>query len=348
VIGSCFGTDLLNICLTSLPTDPVTLASAASPLDTGIDTNCRQIVPQSGGPELCVISGPTVTVSGTFVAIGARPLVLIGTDTVSVSGTLDVSSTIGGPRKGAGANTGTCPTTSRGTNDSGGGGGGAGGSFGTAGGKGGTGDLNNNFPPTGTAAGGTPGAAQATPSVLHGGCAGGSGGEGDVSGGAHPGGAGGDGGGAVYLIAGHAITIPGDIFASGAGGGVLGGSIGFEQGGGGGGAGGMIGLDAPMIGVQGHVVANGGAGGGAGGNVGGTAGADGTTLGWNVRAAKGTGDPTGPAGDGAQGTAINATDSLDGGRSDAGGGGGAGGLGLVWIHGTLQGGTMISPAPVIH
>jgi len=150
----------------------------------------------------------------------------------------------------------------------------------------------------------------------------------------------------VYLIAGHTITVPGDIFASGAGGGLLGGSAGFEQGGGGGGAGGMIGLDAPMIQVQGHVVANGGAG----------------SRRRRQRRRDGRrrrDDPhlerarrqeyrrSNPAGDGAQGTAIHATDNLDGSGGDAGGGG-AGGLGLVWIHGTLQGGTMISPAPAIH
>jgi hypothetical protein len=344
---TCFGTGLLNVCLSSLPTEAVTLSGSASPLDTGVDARCRQIVPQSGGPELCVIAGTTVTVSGTFVAIGTRPLVLVATDAVNVPGTLDVSSKLVGSRKGAGAGTGTCTTPGAGANDAGGGGGGAGGSFGTAGGKGGTGDLNTSDLPTGAGTGGLAGTAQAAPTMLRGGCSGARGGEGDVAGGAHPGGVAGDGGGAVYLIAGKTITIDGGVFASGAGGGANSASAGSEQGGGGGGAGGMIGLDAPTVKVSGRVAANGGGGGGGGGlGGGGVPGGDGSTTAWNQRA------PAGPAADigagpGAAGTALGVTTNLDGGSNDGGGGGGAGGLGLVWVYGALQG-NMISPAPVTH
>lgn len=342
---TCFGAGLLNVCLAALPSAPLPLADGGSPFDTGVDANCRQIVSQPGGVELCVIAGTTVTVSGNFVAIGTRPLVVIGTDTVSVlgTGTLDVSSKANPRRAGAGANTGTCTAAGVGKNDAGGGGGGAGGSFGTVGGKGGTGDVNDNGGPAGVAPGGAVGAAPAAPAILRGGCRGGDGGDGTNTAATS---LGGDGGGAVYLIAGNTITIAGNVFASGAGGDTTSGSAGIEQGGGGGGAGGMIGLDAPTITVQGRVVANGGAGGGGGGNSnGGAPGGDGTTTGWNTRAAGGRSDFD--AGDGADGTTFNTTTNLDGQGANGGGGGGTGGLGLVWTYGTLQG-TMISPAPTTH
>ncbi|HEU4734051.1 MAG TPA: hypothetical protein VFT22_39435 [Kofleriaceae bacterium] len=347
----CFGQGVVQICLAAPPAQAVVLPGVMNPLDTSVSTSCTQIVRQAGGPELCVIAGTTVTVAASFAAIGARPLVLIGSDGITVSGTLDVSSKIaGGARKGAGANDAGCATSGNGANDSGGGGGGAGGSFGTIGGSGGVGDDNENGLPGGKATGGAPGAAQPTPAVLRGGCKGGSGGDGANTPASQHGGAGGDGGGAVYLIAGNLIAISGDVFASGAGGSVAAGVAGFEQGAGGGGSGGMIGLDAPVIQVQGRIAANGGAGGGGGGNVGGGLGGDGATTAWDKRAPGGKGDKSGGAGslagDGADGTALNGTTSLNGTLGDAAGGGGAGGLGLVWTWGALQGGAMISPAPV--
>jgi len=347
----CFGAGLLlNVCLASPPDQALSLPGSVNPLDTGVDANCQKIVPQTSGPELCVIAGKTATVSGSFVAIGKRPLVVIGADAVTVTsaGTLDVSSKINPRRAGAGANTGTCTTAGAGENDEGGGGGGAGGSFGTVGGKGGTGDVNDNgTPKNGNAPGGAVGAAQPAPAILRGGCGGGAGGDGAETDATHTGGAGGDGGGAVYLIAGNTITIAGNVFASGAGGGTTPGSAGVEQGGGGGGAGGMIGLDAPIINVPGRVVANGGGGGGGGGNSnGGAPGGDGTTTGWNTRAAGGNSDAD--AGDGADGTTFNTTTNVDGQGANGGGGGGAGGLGLVWIYNTVQGGATISPTPTTH
>jgi hypothetical protein len=346
----CFGRGVVRVCFDAAPTQAVTLPGSQNPLDTSVDTSCTVIVTQSGGPELCVIAGKTVTVSGSFAAIGARPLVLLGTDAVNVTNALDVSSTRGG-RHGAGANAAACPAATTGKNDSGGGGGGAGGSFGTVGGSGGLGDRNNNLPPTGTAAGGTPGAAQATPPVLRGGCKGTSGGDGADTDAGHIGGAGGDGGGAVYLIAGATITISGSVFASGAGGSVAPGSAGFEQGGGGGGSGGMIVLDAPTIQVPGRIAANGGAGAGGGASNGGAPGDDGSTAMWDKRAQGGGGarnaGPNNDGGDGAPGSTFNAATSMDGGIGDAAGGGGGGGLGLVLTWGNVTG-TMISPTPIGH
>jgi hypothetical protein len=349
----CFGKGLLKLCLAALPSQPKTL-SASSSYDTGDNANCTQVVTQASGPDLCVVAGTTVTVTGNVVATGSRALVLIGTDAIMLpaGATIDVSSKItGGVRKGAAANTGTCSALVHGKNDAGGGGGGAGGSFGTAGGTGGTGDTNQNDDPAGVGTGAAVGVTQ-TAAVLRGGCQGSAGGDGhDSDPATKSGGPGGDGGGAAYLIAGNTITIAGGVFASGAAGSTRAGSTGQEEGGGGGGSGGMIVLDAPTINVTGSVVANGGGGGGGGSLMsGGAAGGDGTTTSWNGRATGGGGDHAqgGNGGDGAKGTAVNMTTSLDGGDSVGGAGGAAGGLGLIWTYGTVTGGTMMSPMPVPH
>jgi hypothetical protein len=349
---NCFGVGIVKVCLQVQPAGSINLPGVMSTVDTTSSANCDQVVAQQGGPALCVIAAANITVVNGLIAIGTRPLVVIATDSITVNsnGKIDVSSPTGaGARRGAGSNFDQCSRSDKGRNDSGGAGGGGGGSFGTVGGTGGTGDLNNSAPPGNTATGGNPGAASAPPTVLRGGCIGGAGGEGDNSDQSRIGGAAGDGGGAVYLIAGNRIAINGDIFASGGGGRVTSAPGGRQEGGGGGGSGGMIVLDAPTIQVQGRVVANGGAGGGGGGSVGGTAGGDGSTLLWNQRANAGIGDPVpppaGPAGNGAQGTTAGVTTNLDGNSSDLGGGGGAGGLGLIWTYGTLNGGAQMSPAP---
>jgi hypothetical protein len=111
----------------------------------------------------------------------------------------------------------------------------------------------------------------------------------------------------------------------------------------------MIVFDAQSMQINGRVVANGGAGAGGGGNIGGTPGGNGSTMQWNQRAPAGIGDPAppnGPAGNGAEGTATGQSSNVDGTSSDLGGGGGGGGLGVVWTYGTLNGGSMMSPAPV--
>lgn len=338
----CFGAGLVKVCLDSPPANPV-MYSGASSIDTTTAGNCTKTIPVSGGPELCVIAGTSVTVNGTLTATGSRALVLISATSLSVPGTLDVSSAISvNPRRGAGANSGACANPGNPENDGGGAGGGAGGSFATKGGNGGTGDLNQNGNPPGTASGGNAGNAQNKPTILRGGCRGGDGGTAD---GQHRG-RGGDGGGAVYLIAVTSISITGDVFASGAGGSTDAGGNGAEEGGGGGGTGGMIGLDAPALTISGRVAANGGGGGGGGGTVGGTPGGDGSTTNWNAQAASGGGG--GGGGDGARGTTFNATNNIDGASSDGGAGGGGGGIGVVWIDGTVTDGSKISPAPTAH
>jgi len=345
----CYGAGLLRVCFGSLPIGNINL-----PIGGVLDTSgagCNFVVGQQGGPQLCVISGTNLTVTGNLVAVGTRPLMLVATDTITVvgQGSIDVSSVSGGgARTGAGGNASECSLSTKGQNDQGGAGGGAGGSFGTAGGKGGTGDQNDNGP--GRADGGNPGNTQTNPTVLRGGCAGGDGGNGNSGDPRALGGEGGEGGGAVYLIAATRIAIEGNVFASGAGGRVTIGSNGRLEGAGGGGSGGMVVLDAPTIQVSGRVVANGGAGGGGGGNVGGTGGGNGSTMLWNTRATAGQGDPvpppSGPAGDGAQGTVTGGVNNLDGRDSDLGAGGGAGGLGVVFTYGALEGGAMMSPTAV--
>jgi hypothetical protein len=338
---ACFGRGPVRVCFTTLPTGPVRLTGAMSPLDTGNDSNCTLRVPQ-GPNELCVIAGRSVTVAETFVAIGARPLVIVGLEDITIEsgGTIDVSSRTG-VHRGAGANTGTCTALMGGENDSGGGGGGGGGGgLGTPGGAGGTGDRNRSTRADGEAVGGNGGGVQSI-STLRGGCPGSKGGDNPP----RAGGAGGDGGGAVYLIAGRTLTIAGNVYASGGGGGATNNNAGVEQGGGGGGAGGMIGLEAPMIQVDGRVVANGGAGGGGGDlSTGGKPGADGSTTLWSDRAIGGE-TAQGNDGRGADGTAQGKIDRLTAGDALGGGGGGGGGLGFVRIDGTLVGGAQISPAP---
>jgi hypothetical protein len=346
----CFGTTDA-VCLNAPPMTPLVLPTGT--FDTGVDTNCTDIV--SGQ---CVLVGTQVIGSGALVAVGSRPLVIVAGDTIMLTGSIDVSSTISPRRTGAGANATGCAAAGTGVTDSGGAGGGAGGSFSSTGGTGGTGDLNMNHNPPGSAAGGAPGAA-ASAMHLRGGCPGGRGGDGDdpaVNPGAAPGGAPGDGGGAVRLIAGTAIVVSGSIFASGGGGGANTGNggcatnvAGFEQGGGGGGTGGMIWLDAPSIGLSGATIAaNGGAGGGGGGCYGGAPGGDGTTTAWNQRASGGLGEAADAAGNGGAGAAVGQTTNLDGQSSNSGAGGGGGSIGIVWLDGAVTGATQVSPAASPH
>ena len=163
---TCFGV-LKSICFTAVPTGTISISGA---IDTGTDVRCA-VYPQAGGPDLCVISGAMINVAAT-TAKGPRPLVLIGTTAINVTGTLDVTSSSGGL---AGAGSG-------------------GGGFGAVGGAGGRGANNG----TAGAAGQVLGVTQ-----LRGGCPGGKGGDGDGS----SGGVVGLGGGAVALIAGTTIGI---------------------------------------------------------------------------------------------------------------------------------------------
>lgn len=321
---ACFGSGLGMTCLPAVPTQPRQLSTTNS-FDTGTDSNCEHVM-TVGGAEACVLTGTTVTLaSGTFRAVGPRPLVIVATEAMMIDGTISVSS-LRGMASGAGASSAACPTPNQGEDDSGGGGGGAGGSFLSTGGTGGTGDTNDNN----NGAGGQPAAAMQAPTTLRGGCAGGRGGNATQNGGA-----GGAGGGAVYLIAGTSIAITGGVHAGGAGGS----RGGVRGGGGGGGSGGFVGLDAPAIEIGGAVTANGGGAGEGGGFNAGGHGSDATTD--DSRAPGGQLEPDG--GNGGAGGALAGASGLTGGNSEGGGGGGGGGVGYIYVKGTLAGAGTISP-----
>lgn len=350
--GTCLGGHLLgSLCLQKAPTAPLTLSATTLVNTATVGTGgCTEIHPQTGGPSLCILSGTTIDVpSGATLraialnpvgstATATNPLVLVATGSITITGTIDVSShfaeTAGGvPVLGAGARTvtGCLVTGVDGQTGSGnnGGGGAAGGSFGGSGAAGGNGGNSNNT------AHGTP-AAASSPTALVGGCPGGHGGDG-AGGGAPSGGVGGSAGGAIYLLAGDSITIAGKINASGSAG--DGGGPGNQSsgGGGGGGAGGMIGLEAGRIMVTGAMFANGAGGGGGGGNDGvGDAGNRGNDPSAPLTPAAG-GSATNGGGSGGAGsagtTAPVAGKNGSGSFPQCGGGGGGGGAGVIRAYG---------------
>lgn len=283
---------------------------------------CTEVVPRSG-IDLCVVIGQTISVAQTTRFTGSRPIVLLATTTIDVTGRVDVSSTRS-MSPGAAANR-DCEAPGTGSSSSnmvsgGGGGGGGGGSYGTPGGAGGSGA--NGLDGQGGVA------AETRTATPLGGCPGGGGGNAfNGAGGAFPA----DGGGAVILIAGERISVLGGIDAFGSGG--YGATAAFA-GGGGGGSGGLIVLDAPLLNGNGRLLAVGG-GGGAGGNgvAGGPGGSEINVGSPNTSAAGGTaGSGGGSGGNG----------SLDGsgiaGMTPAsfGGGGGGGGGGYIRIYGQNQ------------
>lgn len=319
---NCYGASPHFVCLTTPSPDPVTLDDMTIVTSDG---QCPgDVVTPSAGPQLCVLSGSSITITGLARFEGTRPLVLFssGDITVMASGTVDVSSYASRPTSGAGANDSSC-VLGNGGNDGGGGGGGAGGSFGTQGGRGGN----------GVGAGGTAGPT-ATPTTIRGGCPGGNGGDGG-----NPGGAGGDSGGVVYFIAEGTLSIAGSVDAS-AEGGKLGPS--GKNGGGGGGSGGMIALYGRTgLNLTGSVFANGGGGGGGGDGSNGQNGDE--SIGPTDVAAGGN---AGGANAGAGGAgAIGVLPGTQGEDATKPGGGGGGGVGVVRnLSGQSLAGS-ISPPP---
>ncbi len=296
------------------------------PMDEAIDTGaCIGGQPlEDPGTHVttaCMFVNKSYQLTTDVVAVGTLPLVILATtDIVIDNHAIDVSSST--TKIGAGGDPSTC--VGQGAGRSGGagsmggsGGGGGGGTNETTtqsnGIRGGAGGAN-----TGTG-GGVGGGGQPIANFLelHGGCGGGAGGLGTVAGGA-----GGAGGGAVYLIAGNSITITstGAIKANGAPGMGAPASANGAGGGGGGGAGGMIGLDAPMLVIEGTLQVEGGGGGGGGGIT--TAGHTGTGFGGGMG-----GDAN--AGPGGQGQTDLGAASVGGDGNTGGGGGGGGGRGHV-------------------
>ena len=329
----CYGSGIVKPCFAAAPTGTRTLTN---PIDTDGATTCTAVT--SGANGLCVIAAGSISVEELVHVIGAKPLVLVATGSITISGTLDAASHRGlatpyttifvgaGANPGGGAcNAGTAPTVS-----SAAGGGGAGGTLTALGGNGG--DSRNG----GASEGGVRGVAP-TIAGLRGGCPGQNGINGLP-------GQGGSGGGAVYLIAETMIAISGQINASGEGGhpGVT-----NAAGGGGGGSGGMLGLDSPMIMNNGAVYANGG--GGAEGSGTTTPGAPGQeAINENQAPASqptsngGNGGAGGAGGSGIGAAAGSAGETVDG----FGGGGAGGGTGLIKVYrGSLTNNRSPNPTP---
>jgi hypothetical protein len=249
----CYGPSGWQVCVGARPTNAVPLSDT---LDTDKSEQCLKKQPESwknspsSQPDACIVVAGSVVIDSLHVT-GRRPLVIVADSAITVMTLLDVASHRAQHVVGAGTGSGEdCKPFAGdpGNGPPGGGGGGAGGSLRFAGGTGGTGNGVNQ--PGGLAADVVGGA----PSHLQGGCAGqpGAGGKADD---------GGAGGGAVYLVSGGTISIPGRIDVSGAGGA----GQSSLHGGGGGGSGGVIVLYAvgsinPMATTI--LIADGGGGGG--------------------------------------------------------------------------------------
>jgi hypothetical protein len=329
---TCFGPaadDHFQLCFMTLP--PLVEGTFSADEVINVD-ECPTLVPEPGGGSSmwCVIAAPQITIGPNITVRATQsgspwPLVLLATSgDLTIHGTLDVASHQGqGPNLvGAGADPASC-MPHNGTM----GGGGAGGSFVSSGGAGGT-------------SGGTP-QGPATASTLRGGCPGGS---------AGPNGSqvGGQGGGAVYLVAKNAITIDGLVDASGAGGTRGLGSASLASGGGGGGSGGMIALAAEgaiTVTANGALIADGG--GGGGGGVLGAPGGDGHE--WTSTLAPLGGSPgvPGSMNVGGNGAYLNmaASDGSTGLTTAGGGGGGTGAIRALTSLPVSKG--RIDPAPTL-
>jgi len=288
----------------------------------------------------CFVVGNSIVVnaSATLDALGMRPLVLWSATTIVISGTVDASSRSGVVKLGSGANTTMCGALdgeARIDISPQPGGGGTGASYRGGGGGGGRGRSTNGNT---TALGGPVGVSIG----LRGGCAGGNGG--------HNLGSGGNGGGAVYLMAGASIQVTGVINASGAGGGTATSSSTQRPGGGGGGSGGLIGLEAPTINVtNARLISLGGGGASGGGDFDGAVGQKGgdpvvdpvARGAGGIQSAPANSGGAGAAGDCSIGTGGNVMAGITG-----GGGGGGGGCGYIKAFGTVTG-TAIATAPTL-
>jgi hypothetical protein len=336
---SCFGGGSFEVCPMGAATGSKTLSGT---LDTTSSNLCSatQYWKSTGQTPACFVVAANVTIQNVSVT-GARPLVVIASNELTVSGHLDAASHIATtvPIEGPGAtNSGTCGTF--GTPGVGSpAGGGAGASFAAAGGPGGNGGDGDN----GTNAGGTKYAPflATPPGTLRGGCRGQQGAQGQGSGGT-----GGFGGGAVYLVAGGTMSFGAAaiVNVSGAGGG----AAAKNAGGGGGGSGGMLVLHANdyAITTGAIVIANGGSGstGGDGNGAGtGTRGNDPDPTN-PMQPAPG---PTGAGGPGGAGFAVGTNATAGGtGLAGQGGGGGGGGGGYIQSNKALTG-VKGSPAVVV-
>lgn len=322
-------------------TDDGSLMGATAP-----PTEVLALVPEV---RLIAINRLEIQSGATLRVIGSRPLLIAAWEQISVSGTIDVSSSLGAP--GAGSNPMDCNASAPGAGTQGeaGGGGGGGGGFGGDGGAGGDGNEGDGSGDDG--AKGAKGSKVSTPNNIRGGCDGATGAAGDRNNGA---GAGGPGGGALYLAANNVITVDGLVNASGAGGEGATGDIGGggqtrRSGGGGGGSGGYIALEATTVTAESgaFIVANGGGGGGGCNGGDGQDGEDGREDGTQASGGPKEGGDSGAGGNSGFSGQPDANDGDPNGGGNGGGGGGGGGVGHIIVHSMSfdnQGAT-ISPTP---
>jgi hypothetical protein len=331
----CFGT-LLSICFpaAAVPDRPRMFGNADFNTDLTVSGSaCDQN--NDHKDAYCVVAGAgfVLTPGARLTATGGKPLVLLSTTDMDLSGTIDVASHLTGvvaQLRGPGANPDSACSFTTPPIAALGGGGGAGASLGTQGGGGG-------HPGSGVG-GGLAGSKLAMfPGALRGGC---KGGDGSANVGSAT--AGGDGGGAIALIAATSIHVDAAINASGGGG--HGGARGAANGGGGGGSGGMIVLDAPqlMFGANARLWANGGSGGqGASPSTDGGSGSESSDPATPASGGMG-GNGSGLGADGAVGNDLGPRGgNANSGGGDGGGGGGGGG-GIIHAPG-LTGSAVISP-----
>lgn len=301
------------------------------------------VVPQSGGPELCVLVVHNVRVEGILSITGRRPLAIIASGDVQIDGVIDVSAELARPGPGGGNGGTPSARTGSGAAPGAGGehvgtyadGGGGGGGYCGVGGDGGSGS-------TVPFARGGVGGIRIDPrelSPLVGGSGGGVGPGGEpATGGRGNSGLGGGGGGAVQISSPVRIRIFGSIVAGGGGG--IGGrnnDLYTNWGaGGGGGSGGAVLLEAPEIEIGGRLVATGGAGASSGGSgFLGINGEDGLGL------TPASGGPASPSasenysaagGDSGGGGVVDGLDGESNAFNGSNGGGGGGGAGCLVLR----------------
>jgi hypothetical protein len=319
--AGCYGASVVTVC----PDAPITgqtqiTINVPTTINTSTSTMCVPYHLPNGTPDtsVCLIAAKSVTVgvAGRINAIGTKPLVLLATSSMTITGIIDAASHINGT-SGPAADSPACVAGTLPINDEGG----PGGSFGSIGGAGGA-----------VAAGAVPAGATTSAMTLRGGCPGRAGSGSNA-------GTFGSGGGAIALIA-ASISITGTINASGA----AGHGAGLSAGGGGGGSGGMIALDAPaiMVTTTARIFANGGGGGEGGG--GSNAGKDGIDSTAPTTIGVGGAGSAGAGGDGGDGFGAGMAAVVGGTGNDSGGGGG-GGAGVIRVFPSQMLDGSISPPP---
>jgi hypothetical protein len=343
-------------CDLSVPTTPITLTGGdVAVIDTddgtiningAVQSLASSVVPQTGGPDLLVISTDDVSVPATasLAFRGTRPIAIASLGTIDIGGRVDMRGvgTSGAP----GSNSSSCGEGDTGVAQTGAGTSTSAASGGGGGGYGGVGGSGAAVPNSGVATPGGDSNGNATIIPLRGGCNGGAGGNASS-------GEGGGGGGALQLVASGMIFVRSGASVTASGGGGVRANNSFAAGGGGGSGGALL-FEAPMIQIDGAVTANGG--GGGQGNRGGVStdsenGEDGHSVD-AVPAAGGNSALAPSGGSGGDGgssaaSAENGFEGINDATRSAGGGGGGGSVGRIRLNidATPSTAGLVSPAP---